>query len=298
MRFHAVIVHVDVVAFLVGALGLGSLAGAFCVLNNIADLLERALDVVDIGEHLVDLAFARQTLNGGRASLLLLRGAAIGLGKVENCAGVGANLCGIVSNLYMGNRAVPTYSAEGLLVRPILVVSGGLFVSATGIRPRLAVGLGTGSIVVLVTGRDGVNGKRHLAGRHMGWLVRVRGGSVRLGVATRDGAVIVVNRAVGRAIMLARRCRSAIRHGRQARAAAERRSGRVGKGGNGVLPRGERGRVQRLRRVRVLVRVGVLTRGRSKRRRQTARAGLRRHAAVVRSILAGTSTRDDFGDGG
>lgn len=177
-------------------------------------------------------------------------------------------------------------------------MSGSLFVSAAGIRARLAMGLRTGSIVVLVTGRDGIDGKRHLAGRHVGWLVRVRGGSMTLGVAARDGAVIVVNRAVGRAVMLARRRRSAIGDGRQARAAAERRSGRVGKGGNGVLPRGERGRVQRLRRVRMLVRVGVLARGRSKRRRQAAGAGLRRHAAVVRSILAGTSTRDDLGDGG
>lgn len=105
MRFHAIIVHADVVAFLVGALGLGSLASAFRVLNNVANLLKRALDVVDIGEHLVDLAFARQTLNGGWAALLLLSGAAIGLGKVEDCARVGANLCGIVSDSYKGNRA-------------------------------------------------------------------------------------------------------------------------------------------------------------------------------------------------
>ncbi len=46
----------------------------------------------------------------------------------------------------------------------------------------------------------------------------------------------MVDRAVGRAIILARRCRSAICYRRQVRAAAEWRSGRVGKGGNGVLP--------------------------------------------------------------
>ncbi len=82
--------------------------------------------------------------------------------------GVGANLYRIISNLYIGNRAVLTYSTKRLLVCLILVVFRGLFVSMTGIRPRLAVGLGMGSIVVLVKGRDRVNRKWHLAERHIG----------------------------------------------------------------------------------------------------------------------------------
>ncbi len=71
VRFYAVIIYVDVMAFLIGALSLVSLVGAFCVLNSIIDLLKRALNVVNISEYLVDLVFTRQTLNSGRASLLL-----------------------------------------------------------------------------------------------------------------------------------------------------------------------------------------------------------------------------------
>ena len=91
VRLHAVIVHVDVVALLV-ALGLGTLAGTLRVLDNLADLLERTPNVVDIGKHLVDLALAGEALGGGLGTLLLLGDTAVGLGKVEDGAGMGANL--------------------------------------------------------------------------------------------------------------------------------------------------------------------------------------------------------------
>lgn len=94
---------------------------------------------------------------------------------------------------------------------------------------------------MLVTGRDGVSGQRHLARRHVSGLVGVGGGSRRLRVAARDGAVIIVNGTV--AVGLAGRRRSAIGDGRQAGAAVEGRSRRFGIGGTAVLPRGERGLV-------------------------------------------------------
>lgn len=296
MRLHAVIVHADIVSLLVGVLGLGTFAGALGMLHNVADLLEGALDVVDVGEHLVDLTLRRQALSVGLR--LLLSGTAIGFGKVEDGARVRANL----QKLAMSNEknVRNTYTAEGLLVGPVLVVSGSRLVAAAGVG--IAVRLGAGRIIVLVTGRDGVSGKRHLARRHVRGLVGMRGGRRRLRVAARDGAVVVVDGATvvrRRPVGLAGRRWSAIRDGRQTGTAAKRRARRVGKGGNGVLSRRERSRVQGLRRVRVLaVRVGVLARRGSKRRRQAAGAGLGRHAAVRRRVLAGASARDDFGDGG
>lgn len=130
-------------------------------------------------------------------------------------------------------------------------MSGGRVVATAGsIGRRLAVSLAARSVIVLVAWRDGVTRKRHLAGRQMAGLIRMRSRRRRLlRVAARDRAVVVVDRAVSRTLRLAGRRRSAIRHRRQAGAATEGRSGRVGKGRDGILSRGERGRVERLRRV-------------------------------------------------
>lgn len=294
VRLHAVIVHVDVVALLV-ALGLGTLAGTLSVLDNLADLLERTLDVVDIGKHLVDLALAGEALGGRLGTLLLLGDTAVGLGKVEDGAGVGANLCLLAAVALADASMDGTYAAERLVVGPVLVVSRLGIVAAAGVGRGVAVGLRTRGVVVLVARRDGVAGQRHLARRHVAGLVGMRSGSGGLRVAARDGAVVMVT-----VVRLAGRRRSAVGDGRQTGAAGAEGSRRVGKGGNGVLSRGKRGRVQRLGRVRVLVRVGVLARRRSKGRGQAAGRGLRRQAAVRRRrrVLAGAGARDDFGDGG
>lgn len=92
-------------------------------------------------------------------------------------------------------------------------------------------------------------------------------------------------------IGLARRRRTTVRDGRQTRAAAEGRSGRVCKGRDAFLSRGERGRVHRLRRV--LVRVGILARRRGKRRGQTTAAG-RLLVRRRRRVLSRARARDDF----
>lgn len=93
VRLHALlVVHVDVVVLLVGTLDLGTLAGTFGGLDDLADLLEGSLDEVDVGEHLTDFAVRWQAFGGRLSSLLLLGNTAVSLGKVEDCAGVGADL--------------------------------------------------------------------------------------------------------------------------------------------------------------------------------------------------------------
>lgn len=86
-------------AVLVGSLHLCAFAGTLRLdgcLDNSADLLQRSLDVLGVGEHLADLALRGKALRDWLRALLLLGDAAIGFGKVEDCARMRANLVGLI----------------------------------------------------------------------------------------------------------------------------------------------------------------------------------------------------------